>query len=204
MSDWLHGVRVPPLTIIQLRDLAKMIRVASQLTPEEPFPVLFFFEHSLPMAIPNFDFTIVESLSDGDEARAYPDGCQEYPDGPFVKLTTLVYDGAWAKKGRHRLTVLHECSHIILHRKIAVHRRGPIGAELKPYENSEWQANQLAAELLMPIESIVPSNSLNDYCNTMGVSREAAQLRARKLVERREIQSIAWHSEEEVKMQMHN
>src|SRR6267154_2486567 len=119
MSDWLHGIRVPPLTINQLRELAKLIRSASQLKPEEPFPVLRFLEHALPQALPNFDFLVVEELSDRDEARAYPDGCPEYPDGPFIKLTKRVYDGAWANKGRHRLTVLHECGHVIVHRKIA-------------------------------------------------------------------------------------
>lgn len=192
MSDWLHGVRVPPLNIAQLRELAGLVRGASQLQPQEPFPVLYFLEHSLPQAIPGFDFVIVDQLPEGDEACAYPDGCREHHDGPFIKLTTAVYNGAWAKHGRDRLTVLHECGHVILHRKVAVHHRGPRGAELKPYQNSEWQANQLAAELLMPLESFAACSSLHEFCRRMGVSREAAQLRAKKLLERGDLASIEW------------
>jgi Zn-dependent peptidase ImmA (M78 family) len=202
MSDWLHGVRVPPITINQLRDLARLIRNASHLKPEEPFPVLYFLEQAMPEALPNFEFLIVDELSDGDEALAYPDGCAEHPNGPFIKLTTSVYEGAWAKKGRHRLTVLHECGHVILHRKVAVHSRGPRGADLKPYENSEWQANQLAAELLMPLESFTSCSSLAQFCSSMGVSREAAQLRTKKLLERGELVSIRW-LRKEVEMPTH-
>jgi hypothetical protein len=192
MSDWLHGVRVPPLRIAQLRELAALVRGGSQLRAEEPFPVLYFLEHSLPQAVAGFDFVVVDRLSNGDEACAYPDGCVENPDGPFIKLTTAVYNGAWANNGRDRLTVLHECSHVILHRKVAVHHRGPRGADLKPYENSEWQANQLAAELLMPVEAVAAYPSLREFCRRMGVSREAAQLRARKLIERGDVASIDW------------
>lgn len=192
MSDWLHGVRVPPLSIAQLRELADMVREASHLKPEEPFPVLYFLEHSLPQAIPEFDFAVVDHLPDGNEACAYPDGCREHPDGPFIVLSTMVYDRACADYGRDRLTILHESSHVILHRKVAVHHRGPRGADLKPYENSEWQANQLAAELLMPTQSFAAYSTLDKYCKTMGVSRKAAELRARKLLERGDVSSIRW------------
>lgn len=192
MSDWLHGVRVPPLSIAQLRELAGLVREASHLKPEEHFPVPYFLEHSLPQAIPEFDFMVVDHLSDGNEACAYPDGCAEHPDGPFIELTTRVYDRAYAGYGRERLTILHETSHVILHRKVAVHHRGPRGADLKPYENSEWQATQLAAELLMPMQSFSEYSTLNEYCTKMGVSRKAAELRARKLLERGDVSSIRW------------
>lgn len=192
MSDWLHGVRVPPISIAQLRELAGLVRDSSHLTPQETFPVLYFLERSLPQAILGFDFVIVDHLSDGNEACAYPDGCSENPDGPFIELTTKVYDRACAGCGRDRLTILHECSHVILHRKVAVHHRSPRGADLKPYENSEWQANQFAAELLMPPQSFSACASLSEFCKKMGVSREAAKIHAKKLVERGSLISIEW------------
>lgn len=193
MSDWLHGVRVPPLSILQLRELAGLVRDSSRLTPLEPFPVLYFLEHSLPEAFPGFDFTVVDQLPDGNEACAYPDGCSEHLDGPLIKLTTRVYDGAYAGRGRDRLTILHEAAHVILHGKVAVHHRNPRGADLRPYENSEWQANQLAAELLMPVQSFSICSSLAEFCKQMGVSREAAKLRGKKLLERGDLASIEWH-----------
>lgn len=192
MSDWLHGVRVPPLSIAQLRELAGVIRAGLHLSPVESFPVLYFLEHALSKAIPGFDFAVVDELSDGNEACAYPDGCTENPDGPFIELTTEAYERACAGHGRDRLTVLHEISHTLLHRKVAVHYRGPRGEELKAYENSEWQANQLAAELLMPPQSFSAHRSLYKFCRTMGVSRRAAEIQGKKLLERGDVASIPW------------
>lgn len=192
MKDWLHGVRVPPLGIAQLRDLAGVIRDGLHLSSVEPFPVPYFLEHALPEAIPGFDFVVVDGLSDGNEACAYPDGCTKNPDGPYIELTTKVYDGACAGNGRDRLTVLHEISHVLLHRKVAVHHRGPVGDELKPYENSEWQANQLAAEFLMPPDSFSAHRSLHNFCRAMGVSRTAAEIRGNRLLERGEVALIPW------------
>lgn len=192
MSDLLHGVQVPPRSINELRDLASLIRESSHLKPKEPFPVLYFLEQWLPEAFPGFDFIIVDQLPDGNEACAYPDGCIDHPDGPLIMLTTKVYDRAYAGNGRDRLTVVHESSHIILHRKVAVHHRGPRGTDLRAFENSEWQANQLAAELLMPPASFLTNESLNKFCKRMGVSRKAAQVRGRKLLERGDVAVTGW------------
>jgi Zn-dependent peptidase ImmA (M78 family) len=188
MNDWLHGVQVPPLGILEIRRQAEVIRSGVHLTPDEPFPVLAFLEHALLVAL-GLDFEIVDELPNSDEACAYPDGCEEHPDGPFIKLTTSVYEGAHAGHGRARLTVLHECAHVILHRQVAVYPRGPRGTEPKAYRNSEWQATQLAVELLMPPESLADCGALSDFCRRMGVSRQAATVRALKLLERGEIRA---------------
>ncbi len=192
MSDWLHGVRVPPTSIGKLRAFATLIREASRLKPDERFPVPQFLELSLPQAITGFDFIVVDGLRDGNEACAYPDGCAEHPDGPFIEFTHSVYDRACAGQGRDRLTVLHECAHVLLHRGIAVHHRGLKGQELKPFENSEWQANQLAAELLMPIPSFSVHESFDDYRLAMGVSRQAAEIRVQGLLSRGDIVQPKW------------
>lgn len=182
MSDWLHGVRVPPMNILPLRGLAEAIRQHSTLKAEEPFPVLRFLEWSMLKILKDFDWEIVTSLPDGDEARAYPDGAPHYTKGPLIELLPHVYDDAANNKGRPRLTILHECGHALLHRHVAVHHRGPKGAELKTFENSEWQANQFAAELLMPVASFDAPGDLEAYVQAMGVSREAACNRALQLM----------------------
>lgn len=192
MNDWLHGVLVPPLRITDIRREAESIRARVNLDPSESFPVLAFLEHAMPIAFPAFDFEIVEELPDDDEACAYPDGCQEYPDGPLIRLTLEVYERACAGNGRARMTVTHECAHVILHRQVGVHPRGPRGSELKPYRNSEWQATQLAAELLMPPASLERHATIREFCRQMGVSRQAAQLRATKLIERGEVGPVRW------------
>jgi hypothetical protein len=174
MSDWLHGVRVPPLRINDIRQIASTLRSNADLSPAEPFPALHFLELAMPALVDHFDLEIVESLPDGNEARAFPDGAPHHPDGPVIQLLTHVYEKAAENNGRARLTVLHECGHVLLHRHVAVHHRGPRGAELNTWENSEWQASQFAVELLMPVESLLAPGSLEGYVGRMGVSREAA------------------------------
>lgn len=181
MSDWLYGVRVPPLRINDIREIASTLRSNAKLSPDEPFPALHFLELAMPALVDNFDLEIVESLPDGNEARAYPDGAPHYPDGPVIQLLTHVYEKATKNNGRARLTILHECGHVLLHRHVAVHHRGPRGSELDTWENSEWQANQFAAELLMPAESFKSPGPLEDYVGRMGASREAACNRALQL-----------------------
>lgn len=187
MSDWLHGVRVPALRIDDIREIASTIRQSTGLSVLAPFPALPFLELAMPALVDNFDLEIVESLPDGNEARAFPDGAPHYPDGPVIQLLTQVYEKAAKHNGRARLTVLHECGHVLLHRHVAVHHRGPRGADLNTWENSEWQANQFAAELLMPAESFSATGSLEDYVRRMGVSREAACNRALQLERKRKI-----------------
>lgn len=182
MSDWLHGIRVPPLRIADLRTMAESIRSRSGLSTSEPFPVLPFLEFSMQAIFENFDWEVVEDLPDGDEARAYPDGAPHYPDGPLIQLTKPVYESAYRDNGRARFTILHECGHVLLHRRVGVHHRAPRGSDLQPYENSEWQAHQFAAELLMPVSSLRKEEDLELYVTRMGVSREAACNRAVQLL----------------------
>ena len=202
MNDWLHGVLVPPLGIKEIRCQAEAIRTSVHLAATEPFPVLAFLEHALPIVFPEFDLEIVEELPNHDEACAYPDGCQEHPHGPLIRLTVEVYEDAYAYNGRARMTVVHECAHVILHRQVAVHPRGPRGSDLKPYRNSEWQATQLAAELLMPPASVELYATLSEFCQQMGVSRQAAQLRAEKLLDRGEVRQVRWYRPSEARKQL--
>jgi len=197
MSDWLHGVKVPPLRIRDIRALATGIRLRSGLTRGEPFPVLFFLEWSMPQLVRHFDLEIVESLPGRLEARAFPDGTPHWPQGPVIELLQRVYEDAVSNFGRARLTVLHECGHVLLHRHVAVHHRGPKGAELPAWENSEWQASQFAGELLMPIESFGAPGALASYVQTMGVSREAACNRAIQLQRAGELKApVSWPIEQ--------
>jgi Zn-dependent peptidase ImmA (M78 family) len=192
MGDWLHGVRVPPMNILKLRGFAEAIRQDSMLEADEPFPVLRFLEWSMGEIVGHFDWEIVAALPDGDEARAYPDGAPHYTDGALIQLLPHVYDDAANGNGRARLTILHECGHVLLHRHVAVHHRAPRGADLKTYENSEWQASQFAVELLMPATTFDSPGDLETYVHRMGVSREAACNRALQIVRTMNKQPPSW------------
>ena len=193
MSDYLHGVRVQPLSSAKIRGLTTQIRTVLQVRPEKLFPVMTFFELAMPKAMPEFSWMIAEEpLPGGMEACAYPDGCEDHPGGPFIVLSSRVYEAAHRGDGRARHTVLHECGHILLHQQVAVHHRGPIGAELRPYENSEWQASTFAGELLMPPESFLQHSGLVEFCQCMGVSHQAALVQGKRLVRDQVIPPLEW------------
>jgi len=182
MSDWHHGVKVPSMSIDDLRGYAREIRRKTiRLGALDRFPALVFAEIIMPSMRENYDFEVVDSLPDGNEARAFPDGAPPLSEGPLIQVLSSVYDKAAAGQGRARMTVLHECGHVLLHANLTPqHGRG--GRDLKAFENSEWQANQFAGELLMPVESMYTPGSLDDYVVRMGVSRQAACNRAIQLM----------------------
>ena len=194
MSDWLNGVKVPPLNIDQIRQLTSSIRNSSGVAPVHPFPVLWFLETAMPQGLRGFDWEVDETLPQRVEACAFPDGCRENPEGPYIKVRPEVYEAACADDGRARLTLLHECGHVLLHGKVAVHPRKEAipAAVLRPFENSEWQANTFAAELLMPPQSFKEAKALPEFCRRMGVSFAAARTQGRKLIRRKEIPAHTW------------
>lgn len=194
MSDWLNGMKVPPLKITQIRELAGTIRNSLGVSQAEPFPVMFFLETAMVEALEGFDWEVDESLPRDVMACAFPDGCRENPNGPHIKIRPEVYEAAHAGDGRARLTVLHECGHVLLHRKVSALNResAPRGVDLRPFENSEWQANVFAAEVLMPPGSFTRRRGLSCYCSRMGVSRGAALTQGKKLFSRNEIPAQEW------------
>lgn len=80
-----------------------------------------------------------------------------------------------------RFTVVHEFSHIILNHAVSLHRGAILGRH-KWYEDSEWQANNLAAEILMPVDVVLRCNTdeakIQSSC---GVSASAARHRVTNL-----------------------
>ena len=101
-----------------------------------------------------------------------------YPDKHRILLREDVYEGACDGRGRDRYTVAHEISHLLLHEGLGV-RLMREDVPHKAFEDSEWQANALAGEILMPYESIVNLDA-NAIASRYQVSLAAAktQLRA--------------------------
>ena len=103
----------PPSTS-KLRAFAALIRgLASHLRSYDRFfQFLNFSKYRCHRRFPDSTLPWSMTYQDENEACAYPDGCVENPDGPFIKLTNIVYERAYAGRGRDRLTILHECSHV--------------------------------------------------------------------------------------------
>lgn len=75
------------------------------------------------------------------------------PEKKLIVIRDDVYDNLHQGDPFARYTVVHEFSHIFLEHAITLHRGAQLGQH-NWWEDSEWQANNLAAELLMPVEVI--------------------------------------------------
>lgn len=112
-------------------------------------------------------------------------------------LSESVYIGLLAHDPRSRFTAAHEVGHAVLHKnqincdksKIVYARR----KNLPAYSDPEWQANEFAANLLMPeklVRHVIKEHSKGDFrivpiesliSNEFIVSFSAAQRRLRRL-----------------------
>ena len=112
------------------------------------FPVVRFLEF-LQQALEDFDYEVV------DDKEILKGMFANYnPLTGFVQIKETIYIMANKGNGFTRWTILHECLHHILHRNQIAALARQDNMPHKPYEDSEWQANTLARELLMPLEMI--------------------------------------------------
>lgn len=98
------------------------------------------------------------------------------PNGKFIMLREDVYNGVWAGDRRARFTTAHELGHWTLHTNISM-ARARRGDGTPTYRLAEPQADQFAAELLMPEGFIGRWDDENDLMERFGVSFSAARNR---------------------------
>lgn len=75
------------------------------------------------------------------------------PDRRLIVLREDIYESLQEGGAFARYTVVHEFSHIVLEHALTLHRGAALGQH-QWWEDSEWQANNLAAELLMPVDVV--------------------------------------------------
>lgn len=102
------------------------------------------------------------------------------PKGEFIMLREDVYEGVWAGEGRARFTTAHELGHWAMHTNIPL-ARAKRGDGTPSFRLAEPQANQFAAEFLMPECFIDAWDEEDDLVQRFGVSWEAARNRLRYL-----------------------
>lgn len=158
---------VPPWKWAEIGQLTDRLRVQFSLSAEPEFPVMEFLENVLDQQL-NAVRMEIESEADLGAFEGLTD-----PDGQFIVLREDVYKKAWAGDGRARFTVAHELGHLFLHTGKPMARASP-RVRVPHYRLSEPQANQFAAELLMPRGFISPADTVYAVCQRHGVSQEAA------------------------------
>lgn len=107
--------------------------------------VIHLLENTLPKA--GYKYHIVDDAEFSDTAAF------TIPEKRLIVLRNSIYEGLFSNDPFSRYTVIHEFAHIILDHSITLHRNAVLGQH-EWYEDSEWQANNLAAEIMMPIQAI--------------------------------------------------
>lgn len=98
------------------------------------------------------------------------------PDGELIILREDVYHSAWKGEPRARFTAAHELGHFLLHTGIPLARINSTNS-VPPFRRSEPQANQFAAELLMPPQFFTAEDTPMEVMMRHGVSGDCAEIR---------------------------
>jgi len=161
----LRGHIVTPRSTANIRQVAANTREVLNL-PDRPPPLDNFLE-----SLSEFGIT-VDVLDDHD----FPIPGVEamcVPETATIALKDSTYRLARRNDPRTRFTVFHELGHFILGHTKAL-GRGRV--EPKPFLDSEWQADQFAAEMTMPLP-VIHAQGLNTpqrIAQFFGVSLPAA------------------------------
>lgn len=165
---------VPPRRWAEIGGIADNLRGNLGLSAEPRAPVIEIIEQVLDQRLDLVRFE-VGSRSEMGSAEGYT--C---PNGTFIMLREDVYLGACGGEGRDRFTSAHELGHWAMHTNIPL-ARAKSGDGTPSFRLAEPQANQFAAEFLMPECFISRGDDEDSLVQRFGVSWEAARNRLRYL-----------------------
>lgn len=170
----MNDFSVAPKSWDSIAQIGDEIRADFGLQDQPWFPVREFVEDVLDKQLDIICF-LVGDVSEMGTAEGYT--C---PRGKFIELREDVYRLACKGDGRARFTTAHELGHLVLHVNIPLSRALP-HQSIKPFRSAEAQANQFAAEILMPPRFFRMDDDPITVMARHGVSYEAAQNRLRYL-----------------------
>lgn len=170
--------RVAGRTRKQIRKVAESWWGAFKL-PIEQFPIVQVVDVGLSKHFGDrYTFAVLER-----EQMTNSHGLTD-PDQLIMLIRRDVYDGACRGQGRDRFTLAHELGHLILHGGGRYLERADPRAPPpthKKWEDSEWQADTFASELLMPITVVKKCKTPGELAVRAGVSVSAAEVRFKVL-----------------------
>lgn len=169
-----HDFVVPARRWTEIGRIADDIRRRLGLWDDPRLPIMDLIERVMWQKFGWFELQIAD--------RSEMEGAEGYtcPKGEFIRLRDDVYVGAWQGDPRARFTAAHELGHWAMHTNIPL-ARARRGDGTPDYRLAEPQANQFAAEILMPRHFINSADDIGDLMKRFGVSREAARNRIRYL-----------------------
>lgn len=108
---------------------------------------------------------------------------QYHPIQRLLEISSSVYDALCRNEGRANFTIAHECGHMVLHDSAALQRSTVHLRNHEIFEDSEWQADRFAAELLMPVALVKKCHSVTHLMLRSGASYTAANIRFKEINE---------------------
>jgi hypothetical protein len=167
------GYRVSPRNIFSIREHALLVRKAL-VKKDSPFFCMAPFIEQL------HEYGIIYDVVDADDLPQGIEACC-MPEFRLITFAEETYSKACEDDPRARFTVMHELGHILLAHTRMFHRDN--GKKIEAYEDSEWQANQFAAEFLMPLDHITQKGltTANEIMLTYQVSAPAADRRVTEI-----------------------
>lgn len=167
---------VPPWSWEGLGKLTDNIRVQFSLASQPEFPVMEFLETVLDQKLGAVRLE-VETMEEMGDYEGLTD-----PNGQFIRLREDVYEKAWEGDTRARFTVAHELGHFFLHTGQPMARAVP--QNTVKFRLTEPQANQFAAEILMPRNFMRTDDIVPVVMARHRVSQAAASNRIRYMREK--------------------
>jgi len=167
-----HRYITTPRSRIRLRQIAEELKSSINHPKHKEFPALWYMEFELQKVYPNFDFEIETQESIGSGLYAFYDVIDHK-----LHIAQDVYDRASEGIPRDIFTVTHEIAHVVLleNSDIMMART----ARYEAFRDPEWQANELAAELLAPHDEI-ECMTVPEIIETYNVSSQVARIQKNK------------------------
>lgn len=164
-----RGVKVSPQSKINIQRLASAVRTKLFAAPANSWlDLAYHLEFTLPKL--GLEWEVVEKHVMPDiEAATNPDNLKMVIR---EDIYNALHNSLDPLHNRARFTIAHEFGHLLMHEGVALARHS--NYTHKFFEDSEWQADAFAAELLMPSEGCLGMTP-EDIRSIYGVSNTAAQ-----------------------------
>lgn len=168
-----RGHKVKALYISQIRSLAHYVKDSFRITGR-CFPIVELVELMHQQELIEFEIVERECMKE-DYGVTYPKRNQ-------IFIREDVYDKALDGDGFGRFTMAHELGHLIIHRDETVYARNQHGGSHKTIEDSEWQADKFAQELLIDTRLLMSTYDPYNIAEQCGVTAKAAETAYRSLL----------------------
>lgn len=169
-----HNFIVPPLSWLEIRTAATQLREVFGFGDEPYLPVIDVLESGLDHGgLLSLEIAPIDEMGDAEGLAC--------PQGKFIRIREDVYEAACDQEPRARFTIAHEIGHWYLHSNVQLmHAR--TDSRIENFRLSEPQANQFAAEFLMPVEFFSDRDDAFSVTCRHGVSHSAALYRLKYLM----------------------